>query len=76
MRVELCSETGICSILKEDGKKVDLIQQEVDQIVGASGDEGKIKQVIAGIDSSFAENLSSNEITQMVSEMAQGPADK
>ncbi len=69
MRVELCSETGICSIVKDNGKKVDLIKQEVDQIIGASGDEGKIKQVIAGIDSGFAESLSSDEITKLASEV-------
>ncbi len=70
MRVELCSETGICSIVKDNGKKVDLIKQEGDQIIGASGDEVKIKQVIAVIDSDFAESLSSDEIAQLASEVA------
>ena len=69
MRVELCSETGICSIVKDNGKKVDLIKQEVDQIIRASGDEGKIKHVIAGIDSGFAESLSSDEIAKLASEV-------
>ncbi len=70
MRVELCSETGICSIVKDDDTKVDLIQQEVDRIIGVSDDEGKIKQVIAGIDISFAENLSPDEIAQLASGVA------
>ena len=69
MRIELCPETGICSIIKDNGKKVDLIQEEVNQIKEGSGDVGKIKDVIANIDNVFAESLSLEEITQIASEV-------
>lgn len=69
MRIELCPETGICSIMKDDGKRVDLIPDEVSQLKEASGDGGKIKGVLAGIDNGFAESLSSEEAAQIASEL-------
>lgn len=69
MRIELCSETGICSVIKDDGKKADLIRDEVIQIKDASGDQEKIKNVFAQIDNSFADSLSSEEITRIASEV-------
>ncbi len=69
MRIEQCPETGICSIMKDDGRKVDLISAETSLITGASGDEGKIRDVLAAIDSGFAESLSSEEIAQIASKL-------
>ena len=69
MRIELCPETGICSIVNEDGKKVDLMPDEVDQIKEASGDPGKIRVVLAGIDNGFAGSLSLEELVQISSEV-------
>ena len=67
MKIEQCPETGICSMIKDDGSKVDLISEEVNQIKAASGDKGKIKDVLATIDSGFAESLSADEISRIVS---------
>lgn len=69
MRIELCPETGICSIMKEDGKRVDLISDEVNQIKEASGDSGKIRIVLASIDNGFAESLSLEELARISSEV-------
>ena len=69
MRIELCPETGICSILKEDGKRVDLMPDEVAQIKEASGDSGKISVVLASVDTSFAGSLSSEELSQISTEV-------
>ena len=69
MRIELCPETGICSIMKEDGKRVDLISDEVNQIKEASGDSGKIRIVLASIDNGFAKSLSLEELAQISSEV-------
>ncbi len=69
MRIELCPETGICSILKEDGKRVDLMPDEVAQIKEASGDSEKIRVVLANIDNGFAGSLSLEELSQISSEV-------
>ena len=69
MRIELCPETGICSILKEDGKRVDLMPDEVAQIKEASGDSGKISVVLASVDTSFSGSLSSEELFQISTEV-------
>ncbi len=69
LKVESCPETGICSILREDGKKVDLIADEVEQIRGAAGDVEKIKSVLSEIDESFLEDLSNETLEQLSSEV-------
>ena len=69
MRIEQCTETGICSIVKDDGRKVDLISAEASLIKGASGDEGKIRDVLATIDNGFEESLSSEEIAHIASKL-------
>lgn len=69
LKVESCPETGICSILREDGKKVDLIADEVEQIRSAAGDVEKIKSVLSEIDKNFPEDLNDEELKQLSSEM-------
>ena len=69
LEIQLCPETGICSIIKEDGKKIDLMPDEVSQIRDASGNPEGIKQALAQIDSGFAEGLGSEEINQVADEL-------
>ena len=69
MRIEQCPETGICSIVKDDGMKVDLISVEVSLIKETCGDEGKIRDVLASIDNGFTESLSSEEIADIASKL-------
>lgn len=65
LTVELCPETGICSIIKGDGRKVDLMPDEVEAIRAASSDVGLIRSAIAGCDSEFAEALDVQELRQV-----------
>ncbi len=68
LNIQLCPETGICSIIKEDGKKVDLMPDEVAQLRDA-GDADKVKKVLADIDGSFADALDAEETGQIASEL-------
>ncbi|NQU39902.1 MAG: hypothetical protein HQ523_08130 [Lentisphaerae bacterium] len=69
LNVQLCPETGICSIIKEDGCKVDLMPDEVAQLRDAEGDAAGVKRVLAEIDSSFAETLGGDETAQIAAEL-------
>ena len=51
--VEVCPETGICSIVKGSGQKVDLMPDELAQLRAAGG-AAQAKAVLAEIDPAFA----------------------
>lgn len=65
VKIELCPETGICSIIKTDGSKIDLMPDEVQQVRDASGSPDAIKQTIAQIDSGFAQKLDPGDVDQV-----------
>lgn len=67
LNVQLCPETGICSIIKDDGSKVDLMPDEVSALRDASGNPDAIKQTLSDVDSGFAEALDSGELDQLSS---------
>lgn len=69
VRIELCPETGICSVIKEGNQKVDLVPQEVDSIREAGGDTDSIKRVIAECDSAFAESLDEAEVRDIATSL-------
>ncbi len=69
LNVQMCPETGICSIIKHDGNKIDLISGEVSQVREASGNPDAIRQVLAQIDPGFAAGLDSEEIANLSSEL-------
>ena len=69
LNIQLCPETGICSILKQDGSKIDLISTEVSQVQHASGNPDTIRRVLAQIDTGFAHGLNSEEIDQVSNEL-------
>ena len=69
LNIQLCPETGICSIIKPDGKKVDLMPGEVGELKDAAGDVGAVKQAIAQVDDGFAEGLGAEEIAQLVKKL-------
>ncbi|MCP4456248.1 MAG: hypothetical protein GY809_32725, partial [Planctomycetes bacterium] len=60
-----CPETGICSILKQDGNKIDLISDEVSQVQEASGNPDAIRRVLSQIDPAFAAGLDEEEIAKL-----------
>ena len=65
LNIEMCPETGICSIIKADGKKVDLMPDEIGEVRNASGQTAIIKQALAEVDSSFADALTPEELQQL-----------
>jgi hypothetical protein len=69
LNIQLCPETGICSIIKADGTKVDLMPGEVSSLREASGKPESIREVIAGVDRGFATLLASEDIDQLASEL-------
>ena len=69
LNIQMCPETGICSIIKCDGDKIDLISTEVSQVREASGSPDAIRQVLAQIDPGFAAGLDSEEIAKLSSEL-------
>ena len=69
LNIQVCPETGICSIIKKDGKKVDLMPDEVAVLQKAFGNPDNIRDEIAKIDPAFAEGLDSEEIDQVSNEL-------
>lgn len=69
LNIQLCPETGICSVIKEDGKKVDMIAGEVDQLRKASGNHEEIKAVLGQVDNAFSNELSAEELDQISAEL-------
>ncbi len=57
VEIHMCPETGICSLLKANGEKVDLAPDDVDELREASGNPQAIKGVIADFDKNFSEQL-------------------
>ena len=66
LNIQLCPETGICSIIKKNGTKVDLMPDEVNNLRKALVNPDSARQVIAEADASFAESLKLDEIDQRV----------
>ena len=69
LNIQLCPETGICSLIKEDGSKVDLMPGEVADLKDALGDGGAVKGAISQVDTDFAEALSDEEVAQLKAEL-------
>ena len=67
--VEVCPETGICSIVKHGACKVDLMPQEVDALRQAGGDVAAIKKIVSESDAAFAETLDSVEIEAILGKL-------
>ncbi len=62
LRVEVCSETGICSMVKGGTNKIDLLSFEADEIRAAKGDAEVIRKVVAECDTGFAGELDDEDI--------------
>lgn len=67
--VELCPETGICSIIKDGSSKVDLIPGEVEALRAAQGDAEKLKSQIGEIDSVFSAQLSDENLSVIAAKL-------
>lgn len=62
LNVELCPETGICSILRPDGRKTDLMPGEVQAFRDAKGSPAAMRAIVAEGDAGFAATLSDQEL--------------
>lgn len=69
LNIELCPETGICSIMKKDGTKVDLMPDEVKELRGASENPESAKEVLAQVDAGFAKSLTPDELKQLAARL-------
>ena len=69
LNIELCPETGICSIIRKNGTKVDLMPDEVSNLREALDNPDSARQVIADADADFAESLSPDELNQLAARL-------
>lgn len=69
LTLELCPETGICTIRKEDVGKVDLLADEVARIREASGDAEKIRAALAEADGGFAAKLDPSDLQAVAAKL-------
>lgn len=69
--VELCPETGICSLVKAGGEKTDLMPFEVEELKKLSANDAeKIKDVISQGNEKFAKTLTPEEIKQILKQIS------
>jgi hypothetical protein len=69
LNIELCPETGICSIRKADGTKVDLMPDEVADVRDAAGDTHALKNAVAEADEKFAASLTAEELSELTARL-------
>lgn len=65
MAVEVCPETGLCSIVRASGAKTDLMPDELVALREAGADLTKVREVVAGADAAFGAALSDEELRQI-----------
>jgi len=70
LNVSVCSETGICSIIKSGTDKVDLMPSELDEIKDAGTDIAKIRKIVAEADPAFAKNLTDKELNNVIASIS------
>ena len=66
--VEQCPETGICSLVREAGGKVDLLPDEVAALQEAGSVEDA-RAILAAGNPAFADELTAAEFAQIQSEI-------
>ena len=69
LNIELCPETGICSLIKKNGSKVDLMPDEVRQLRTALANPDAARSVIAEADADFAATLAADELQQLAARL-------
>lgn len=67
--IEMCPETGICSIRNAQGGKIDMIAEEVDQLRAAGGNPEQLKELLSQVDPSFSASLSDGELKQLAQDI-------
>ncbi len=70
LNIQLCPETGICSIIRESGAKVDLMPDEVAQLRDSGGAADKVRAVLGEVDAGFAQLLDADELGQVACKLS------
>lgn len=70
LNVEVCPETGICSILGAAGAKADLMPAELQALREAGGDLKQLRAIIGEADPAFAATLSDEALKQLAAEVS------
>ncbi|MBT3193920.1 MAG: hypothetical protein HN341_15355 [Verrucomicrobia bacterium] len=70
VRIELCPETGICSIVKHGALKVDLMPNEVEDVRNAGGDAASIRAIVEECDSALAASLDDEDIAAVAGKLS------
>lgn len=65
LNIQRCPETGICSIIKPDGKKIDLMPSEASDLSAIAADAEAIQESLAVIDADFAASLAAEDLAQI-----------
>jgi hypothetical protein len=69
LNIQLCPETGICSIVKTDGTKVDLMPDEVKGLKAVAKSPQGIRDSLSEVDSGFASQLDAGELDQIAARL-------
>lgn len=69
IHVEICPETGVCSLIRPDNTKADLLPGEVSAIASFAGKPEAIRAVIGASDEGFAARLTTLELEQIGREL-------
>ena len=70
LRIERCPETGICSLVRPAGEKIDLLPDEVAEIRDAAGDPARVRGIIASSDAGFAAGLDAAEMDTIIKRLS------
>jgi hypothetical protein len=68
LNIQRCPETGICTIIAPDGRKIDLMPDEASSLAAADNAEAA-KAVLAEVDAAFAGALDTADLDTIVSEV-------
>lgn len=70
LTIEVCPETGICSIVRADAAKIDLMPDEVADIRENGSDPQQVRAVIEATDHAFAVSLSADDYAHIGKRLA------
>ena len=70
LQLNVCPETGICSVVRSSTEKLDLMPDEVTTIRDSADDLAQVRAVLAESDSAFTATLSEAEVAHIAKRLA------
>lgn len=67
--VEACPETGICSIVRQNGLKMDLMPGEAAEAREAAQSPDALRGTLADINESFVASLTDEELAELAAKL-------